>query len=211
MHRFLPGILLLQFITAALAWAASTRMEHGDWWYLAIAALVSALATALWFGTIARHHAAVVLSSWRLRHEAEIHKLKNDVVRDRSRQQEKMHKEVRKVERRAGRRSNVKVGIAFAAVASMGVVMLLTELFTLGLLTITSAGSALGGYLMHWRQSKARPAIEVLPADLPKMPKAASPSRAESSAGSTPGTNAGTNAGKTPVLTLHHHTDRSRG
>jgi hypothetical protein len=40
------------------------------------------------------------------------------------------------------------------AVTGLGVLMLATHMLTLGLLTITTAGGAMGGYLLRWRQSR---------------------------------------------------------
>ncbi len=57
-------------------------------------------------------------------------------------------------ERSISRRANLKVGLAFMAVSGLGVLMLVTNMLTLGLLTITTAGGALGGYLLRWRQSR---------------------------------------------------------
>jgi len=49
-------------------------------------------------------------------------------------------------------KANFKVGAAFSGTIAFGGLMLLTELLTLGLLTMSTAGGALGGYL--WRAKK---------------------------------------------------------
>ncbi len=73
---------------------------------------------------------------------------------ERERLVKQTHKQLMQRERSISRRANLKVGLAFMAVSGLGVLMLVTNMMTLGLLTITTAGGALGGYLLRWRQSR---------------------------------------------------------
>ena len=64
--------------------------------------------------------------------------------------------------RRSSTRANIKIGLAFAGVAGLGGVLILTQFMSLGLLILTTAGGALGGYLLRLRQEKGKrqPAAE---------------------------------------------------
>ncbi len=47
------------------------------------------------------------------------------------------------------------MGLAFAGALAAAGIMLITELLTLGLLTLTTAGGALGGYFMRAKQERS--------------------------------------------------------
>lgn len=64
------------------------------------------------------------------------------------------HQDMIKAERRASRSANMKVGAAFSLVTMAGVGLLFVQFMTLGLLTITAASGALGGYLVRWKQTR---------------------------------------------------------
>ena len=153
-------------------------------------AAVVTIVTALWFANLARHvaerrHSALVERHAREREALKVsavlerERVKGDAARERDEALETLRRQARRDERRAGRAASLKVGGAWMAATAIGVVFLFTELLTLGLMTITSAGGALGGYLLRWRQTRqprrgpielpVEPAIE--PADrLPGSP-----------------------------------------
>ena len=61
--------------------------------------------------------------------------------------------------RRSARQTNIKIGLAFAGVAGLGGVLILTQFMSLGLLVLTTAGGALGGYMLRLRQEKSKPQL----------------------------------------------------
>lgn len=63
------------------------------------------------------------------------------------------HQEIRKQEKRIGRKASFKVGLAFMGATATGIRMLITELLTFGLMAIMTTMGGLGGYLMRARQS----------------------------------------------------------
>lgn len=73
---------------------------------------------------------------------------------DREQLVRKTHDDIIKAERRASRSANMKVGAAFTLVSVAGVGLLFIQFMTLGLLTITAASGALGGYLLRWKQTR---------------------------------------------------------
>jgi len=176
MLRYFPGIVLVQLVTLALFWVN----RSGTWEELllraGLPALFMACVTALWLSSIGRMESERRQSKLREEHFSEkerlnrkIEQVRSDALHqastdkaqiierahtERERLVKQTHKELIKQERRVSRRANVKVGLAFMAMTSLGVVMLITELLTLGLLTITTAGGAMGGYLLRWRQTR---------------------------------------------------------
>lgn len=176
MFRYLPGIVLVQLVTLALFWVNQGASLENMLLRVALPALVVSGVTALWLSMIGRMEAERRNADLREAHASEREKLNREVERARSdvlqqasadraqlmerahaereRLVKSTHKQLMQQERSASRRANIKVGLAFMGVTAMGVMFLITELLTLGLLTITTAGGAMGGYLFRWRQSR---------------------------------------------------------
>jgi len=153
MHRYLPGILLVQVVTAVLLWINLSATPHDMAIQFGIPALLITLVTGLWFASIARADAERANAKLRLEHARDREKLNVDAEKSKARILEKTNKEIRKQEKRIGRKANIKVGLAFFAATIAGVLMLIIELFTFGLMTIMTTMGGLGGYLMRARQT----------------------------------------------------------
>ena len=176
MLRYLPGIVLVQLVTLALFWVNRSGTTEEMLLRAGLPALFIACVTALWLSTIGRMESERRQSTLKEEHFNERERLSRQIERvrtdslqqasadkaqiierahsERERLVKQTHKEIIKQERRVSRRANVKVGLAFMAMTGLGVILLITELLTLGLLTITTAGGAMGGYLLRWRQSR---------------------------------------------------------
>ena len=166
MLRYLPGLLLVQLATLGL-FALNAGAELDMLALRAgVPALVIALLAALWFRSLSRVDGERDLARSRLEHERERERLRQEAARERdhvtkaaAREREDAAREaartVQRAERRTSRRANLKVGLAFAAVGGIGVLFVMSQLLTLGVLTLASGGGALGGYLLRWRQTRA--------------------------------------------------------
>lgn len=153
MHRYLPGIFLVQVVTAVLLWVNLSGSPRDMAIQFGIPALLITLVTALWFASIARADAERANAKIRLEHARDREKLNVNAEKTKARIIEKTQKEIRKQEKRIGRKASIKVGLAFFATTIAGVLMLITELFTFGLMTIMTTMGGLGGYLMRARQA----------------------------------------------------------
>ena len=167
MHRYLPGILLVQIVTLAIFWVNLDATGQTLWLQAGFPSALIAVVTALWLASIGRADAERASVKLRLDHARDREKLQLDAERSKAKVLERSFKEMRKQERRVSRRANVKVGLAFIGVTAAGVLLLITELFTLGLMTITTASGAMGGYLLRMRQSRIDSSHRASHADLP--------------------------------------------
>lgn len=163
--RFLPGILFLQFVTLLVLWfnlagdqdsglLESLIPDTNLLLRVLLPCLLLGIIGAFWFASISRHAAERAVTRLKDSHAREREKLKVQVERDRTKMVEQTQKEIRKQTRRVTGKANLKVGLAFAGAAAAGVVLIITELITLGIITMTTAGGAMGGYLMRGRQAK---------------------------------------------------------
>ncbi len=158
MHRYLPGLLLLQLLTAALIWLGRDTDPQQLLWQAGLPLAVLGVVTALWFGSIGKADAERSMAKLHVKHAKEREKIQLTAEKEKARVVDRTHKEIRKQERRVGRKANLKVSLAFAGAALAGGVFLIIEFFTLGLLTLSTSMGGLGGYLLRVGQTRKSPA-----------------------------------------------------
>ena len=154
MFRFFLGLTLAQLATAGLVffYQGSTGTEK----LVAVTFLIILLSIviSLWFSTVARQLADKRVNTLKEKFAAERDKISKTAERDKDRLVKKTKKQIEVEARRAKTKANIKVGSAIAIAAGFGVMMLLTQFVTLGLLTLTTAGGAVGGYLVRSRKEQ---------------------------------------------------------
>lgn len=155
MHRFLPGVILIQIISLVIFWV-NIPLELT--WDLKLALkiflplLLLGISTSLWFDSIAKNRAASMIAKLKDRHAKDREKLHVQTEREKNRVVKDAHKEIVREQRRVNNKANMKVGVAFFAAAGAGVVMLVIELVTFGMMTLMTAGGALSGYFYRGRK-----------------------------------------------------------
>ena len=176
MHRYLPGIVLVQIVTFTLYFVNQEASFEQLLLRVALPALMISAVTALWLSMIGRMDAEQRNSALREEHATERTQLNREIERaradalleastdraqlmeransERERLVRQTHKQLMKQERGASRRANVKVGLVFMVLTGIGTFMLVTQFMMVGVLMISTATGAMGGYLFRWRQSK---------------------------------------------------------
>ena len=175
MLRYLPGILLLQLATFGIGLIIGRPDEIKILLIALFALLLLGVFAAFWFVSLSRSETkdAVnkvklelqdVANKAKLAQQDEVNKTKLDFARERedlhvkaekakTKLVEKTQKQIASDYKKTQGRANLKVGVAFAATVGAGVLMLVIELLTFGLMTLTTAGGALGGYLVRARKA----------------------------------------------------------
>ena len=156
MLKYIPGILFLQVITIALVLIAPEDLANWGWLRLVIPVLIAGLLTAFWFGSIAARQRKDKISRLKEHHAKERETIRVDAERAKSKLVKQAQRKTLLEVRRASTRANIKIGLAFAGVAGLGGVLILTQFMSLGILTLATAGGALGGYLLRIRQEKGK-------------------------------------------------------
>ena len=181
MLKFIPGILILQAITIALVLIAPADPANWGWLRLAIPVLIAGFLTAFWFGSIAAQQRKGEISRLKENHAKERESIRVNAERAKTRLVKKTQRQTLQETRRSARRANIKTGLACAGVAGVGGLLILTQFVSLGLLMLTAAGGALGGYMLRVRQEKnklplphgdqdIRPIIDVKPEKPKQLP-----------------------------------------
>jgi len=188
MLRYLPGIILLQLATFGVGLTVGRPDDIKIWLIALFAMIILGTFAAFWFVSLARSETkdAVNKVKLELQEEAnkdklalqeEVNKTKLDFAKERenlhvraekakTKLVEKTQKQIASDYKKTQGRANLKVGAAFAVTVGAGILMLVIELLTFGLMTLTTAGGALGGYLV-----RARKAHKELASQLPDNDK----------------------------------------
>ena len=151
MTRFFLGILLVQLSTVLLV-LLTPKPQGLDWLTLLIPILVISFFAAFWFESMAKHKIKDEVNVAAAQHAREKEKIQINAERAKTRLVKKTQQQIAKESKIAHSKANFKVGATFSGAIAFGALMLITELITLGLLTMSTAGGALGGYL--WRAKK---------------------------------------------------------
>ena len=151
MLQFLPGIIIAQLITGTLIYLFPD-IAGLDWLKLLAILLTLAILIALWFGSIAKHISKDAIYKITHGFNREKEKIRLKAEKDKNKIFEQTRKRITKETQRVHGKANLKVGAAFAGAAGAGVLFLITNLLTLGLLTLATAGGALAGYVIRTRQ-----------------------------------------------------------
>jgi hypothetical protein len=150
MLQYLAGIILIQLGTSVLVLlAAPEGNDLAAWLPLLVALGMIALIAAFWFSTLSARRNQAELDRARHAFAREREQLRVSAEREKTRLVRQNHKTLTRQRRRTESRASMKVGTTVAAAAGVGLLMVLTNFITLGLLTMTGAGAALGGYLLH--------------------------------------------------------------
>ena len=151
MIRFLFGIFLVQIATVTLVLLAP-ELEGVAWLRLIIPLLAIGFFAAFWLSSMAKHKTKDEVNIATAEHAREREQLQLNAERAKTRLVKKAQQQIARESKITHSKANFKVGAAFSGAIGFGALMLLTELITLGLLTMSTAGGALGGYL--WRATK---------------------------------------------------------
>lgn len=170
MLRFLVGIFLVQIATVALIFLFPD-LEGYEWLRLIVPIAMVGFFASFWFQSISKHKSKDELAHLKDAYGKEKAQREDSYLAEKATLNDQHLKETAKIQLNAERaktkivkqaqkqiareakvthsKANFKVGASFAAVIGAGVLMFIVELFTFGLMTLTTAGGALGGYLLR--------------------------------------------------------------
>lgn len=152
MLRFFAGILLAQLAAVLLAAVLLDPFNvENSLIFLFPIAIISVIFT-FWFRSIASQMAEQRITALSARFAKERESLNLNAERAKTKLVRQTQKEIASETRKARNRANLKVGAAVAVAGGFGMIMLFSQMVTLGLLTLTTAGGAVGGYLARARR-----------------------------------------------------------
>jgi len=153
--KFLVGVLLLQGATVLLVMMAQdVNLQKNGWLIVALGILIGVIA-ALWFSAITSHANQHSFARASEKFNRQRDYLRRKANKEQTREIKKSHEQLLRETRRVQNRSSVKVGVAMAGIAGLGILLLFTQFMTLGLLAVSATGGALLGYGVRARQYPA--------------------------------------------------------
>ena len=153
MLRFLVGIFLVQVATIALVLLAPD-LQGFAWLRLAVPIMVVGFFAAFWFHSMSKHSSKDEVANLKDQHLRERAKIQLNAERAKTRIVKQTQQQIAREAKVTHAKANFKVGAAFATAVGVGALLLMTQLFTIGLVTLTTAGGALGGYLLRARRER---------------------------------------------------------
>jgi Flp pilus assembly protein TadB len=167
MFKFLPGILLIQLVTAGLVLLCTSWSQEPQLIFAAIAfGVIVAVLTTFWFGSVVQNIHASTHEKLKEKHAKDREKIIRRAEREKARVTSDSYLKIEKASKKASARANFKVGAYFAVATGAGAVMILSQLVTVGMMVLIASGSGLAGYLIRGRQDRLSRKNQVL---LPKI------------------------------------------
>ena len=162
--KFLVGVFLLQGATALLVMTVQDADLHRSGWLVVALGILIGVIAALWFSAISSHasHHSFVRASEKFNRQRDY--LRRQAEKEKTKEIKDGHRQVLRETRRVRNRSTVKLGVAMAGIAGLGVLLLFTQFMTLGLLAVSATGGALLGYGVRARQGRLpETTVDLLP------------------------------------------------
>ncbi|MGB0867582.1 MAG: hypothetical protein ACPGSC_13815, partial [Granulosicoccaceae bacterium] len=150
------GLCLLIQVAAVVVTLGVFRVGTNDAWIAAgIYLISSSFIFAYWIKLLSDIRLKDSIAAEREKYLAERERIKLQAEQEKLNLVRDTHKLVSKEAAKASARANTKVGLIAAVAVVGGVTLIAAQMFALGILTLSTAGGGLAGYLMRLRQEKA--------------------------------------------------------
>jgi len=156
LFQYFFGIVIAQIAIFSLVLLNSGSLTSESLLRITIPALFIALVIAFWFSSIATHHSKDVLSKVKDEFASEKEKIHANAQRAKDRVRKDAQKEIRNEITKTHAKANFKVGASFAGVLGVGALFVMAQMMTAGLLLISTASGAMGGYYLRGKKARAK-------------------------------------------------------
>ena len=152
--KYLAGAFLLQGATVLLVLTVRDADLHNSGWLVIALGILIGVIAALWFSAIASHASQHSFARASEKFNRQRDRLRRQAEKEKTREIRNGHQQLMRETRRVQQRSTLKLAVALAGVAGLGVLLLFTQFMTLGLLAVSATSGALLGYGMRARQDR---------------------------------------------------------
>lgn len=168
MLKFLPSLIVLQVLLTLVVIAVLQADHELAAVVIAVYILVSGIAFAFWFRSISQLHGKDMIATIKDEHAKDREKIRIETEQQKVKVITEAQKQISKEVKRANAKANFKAGAVVAAAIGLGSLFIIGQMVTLGLITLTTTGGGLVGYLIRARQEnqklkKIDPSKESLP------------------------------------------------
>ena len=152
--KFLIGIVFLQGSTGLLVYTALRTDLTQTWPLFGALGVTLAAMTALWFNAIADGARKEALAKVQASFSREREKIRVRAEQDKAREVKNTQRQAERQQQRARVGGQLKTGLLIAGGAGAGLLLLMTQMISLGMLALTTAGGAAIGYGVRARQDR---------------------------------------------------------
>ncbi len=152
--KLLFGIVLLQAGTVLIVYTALETNLEQTWPLFGALGLTLGALSAFWFNSIAASSRKQTLAKAKEGFLREREKIRVRAEREKTKEAKTVQRQIHRERQKAKSGSNLKTGVIIGGAVAIGAIMLLTQMVTLGLLTLTTAGGAALGYGVRARQDR---------------------------------------------------------
>ena len=152
--KFLIGIVFLQGSTGLLVYTALRTDLTQTWPLFGALGVTLAAMTALWFNAIADGSRKEALAKVQASFSREREKIRVRAEQDKAREVKITQRQAERQQQRARVGGQLKTGLLIAGGAGAGLLLLMTQMISLGMLALTTAGGAAIGYGVRARQDR---------------------------------------------------------
>lgn len=155
MFRFLPGIIIIQALTASFILLLPETLDSAWVWLQILFPIIAiGLLASFWFDSIATHLNRDKITELQNNFIAEREKIRVNAERSKVRLLKQNHKQVVEETRNVNAKANFKVGAISTAAVGVGIVLMTTQLIAMGMMILMTTGGVLTGYAIRARQER---------------------------------------------------------
>jgi len=147
--KFFFGIVLVQTITVILVLLSNDNLDSMGILRLAIPILSISLMVSFWFSSLTEYFKKDAIDKLNSKFAKERETLKVNAEKAKTKVIKEAQKDIAYEAKTTHAKANFKVGISFAGALAVGGLFVFAQMMTIGLLMMTTAGGAIGGY--YWR------------------------------------------------------------
>ncbi len=156
MLKFLPSLIVLQILLTLVVITVLQTDHELTAFVIAVYILVSGVAFAFWFRSISQLQSKDMIAALKEEHAQDREKIRVETEQQKVKVITDAQKQISKEVKRANAKANFKAGAVVAAAIGLGSLFIIGQMVTLGLITLTTAGGGLAGYLIRARQEKQK-------------------------------------------------------
>ena len=156
MLKFLPSLIILQLLLVLVVFGALQSGHDLAAVVVAVFVLVAGVAFAFWFRSLSEIQSKDLIASIKEEHALDREKIRVESEQEKIKVISEAQQQITKQVSRANAKANFKAGMIITAAVGLGTFFIIGQMITLGLVTLTTAGGGLAGYLLRARQEKQK-------------------------------------------------------
>ncbi len=150
--NFLLGIVVVEIATIIFVLLYGDDLAQNDTLRLAMPLLFVALLVAFWFRWLCAYSSKEAQEKIKEKFLKERENLKVNAQKSQTKIIKQAQQDIAREAKITHAKANFKLGMAFAGVIAVGGLFFVAQMFTVGLMMLSSGGGAIGGYWLRNRQ-----------------------------------------------------------